>query len=181
MSESREDAPPAGGSAAEPYLRPRPAEKRATQQQVREVRARLLQGPGRKPEFEHELLCLFARNELSLHATLPVLAVGFFSLLWAPLLHAAAWLAIVLAMKLFMVAACLDFLSSARGEIGVAGWRRRLVWLELATSMTWAGVALLGLGTADRTATVFVLASLILLIAVKIFAPVRIVPLCAAA
>src|SRR5262245_32807772 len=137
MPESREGAPSAGGSAAEPPLRARPPEKRAAQQQVREVRARLLQGPGRKPEFQYELLCLFTSNELSLRATLPLLAVAFSSLLWAPLLHAAAWLAIVLAMKFFMVAACLDFLSRLRSEVGVVRWRRRFAGLELATSIAW--------------------------------------------
>jgi two-component system cell cycle sensor histidine kinase PleC len=181
MSECREDAAPDGGAASEPPLRLNAGEQRAAvQQRVRRVRSRLSQGPGLKPEFEYELVCLFARNELSARATLPLLAVALLSTLWAPLLQAGAWLALVVAMKSFMVAACLDFLARPRSEVSVAAWRRRFLWLELATSVTWGSVAVLGVGSADPAGCILLLASLTVLIAMRIFAPVRIVALSAA-
>src|SRR5262249_5311101 len=70
----------------------------------------------------------------------------------------------------FMVAACLEFLSRPRGEVSVAGWRRRFAWLDLATGMTWAGLGALGLGTADAASHIFLLASLVGLLAIRICA-----------
>ncbi len=171
MAEFLEDATPGRGAAAQPPPRIGAREQRvALQRRVREIRARLLQGPGVKPEFEYELLCLFARSEVSARTTVPLLAVVLASTLWAPPVQAGAWVAMVLAMKLFMVAACLDFLSRPRSEVRVARWRRRLLWLDLATGATWGGIAALGLGAADAAGHVFLLASLIALLAIRIFA-----------
>ena len=44
---------------------------------IRDLRARLSQGSTLKPEFEYELLSMFARNEMSARVTLPLLAVIF--------------------------------------------------------------------------------------------------------
>src|SRR5512145_2584514 len=148
MSEFREGAIPGDGAAAQPIPRIRAGEQRmALQRRVREIRARLLEGPGLKPEFEYDLIRLFALNEVSARTTVPLLAVTLASALWAPPVQAGAWVATVLAMKLFMVAACLDFLSRARSEVGVVRWRRRFLWLNLATGCALAGIAALGLGT----------------------------------
>ena len=137
---------------------------------VREIRARLLEGAGLKPELEYDLTRLFASNEVSARTTVPLLAVTLASVLWAPPLQAGAWVALVLAMKLFMVAACLNFLSRARSEVSVARWRRRFTWLNLATGATWGGIAALGLGAADAAGHVFLLISLVALLAIRIFA-----------
>ena len=171
MAEFLEDATLGRGAAAQSTPRIGAREQRmALQRRVREIRLRLLQGPGVKPEFEYELLCLFARSEVSTRTTLPLLAVVLASTLWAPPVQAGAWVAMVLAMKLFMVAACLDFLSRPRGQMRVARWRRRLVWLDLASGAALAGIATLGLGTGDTAGHVFLLASLIALLAIRIFA-----------
>ncbi len=171
MAEFLQDATPGYGTAAQPPLRMGAREQRvALQRRVREIRVRLLQGPSVKPEFEYELLCLFARNEVSARTTVPLLAVVLASALWAPPVQAGAWVAMVLATKVFMVAACLDFLSRPRGEARVARWRRRLVWLDLTTGTALAGIAALGLGAADAAHPVFLLASLVALLAIRIFA-----------
>ena len=121
---------------------------------MREIRNRLAHGTSRKPDFECELLCMFARKELSARVALPLLATIFAlaSTFWAPVLHAAVWLAAVIAMKLIVVAACRALLARPRLEVDVPLWRRRLVWLELANGTAWAGIAAVGLGTADATA-----------------------------
>jgi two-component system cell cycle sensor histidine kinase PleC len=141
----------------------------ATQEQVRELRARLSQGTDLKPEFEYELLAMFVRNELSARVTLPLLAVIFSlaSMFWAPVLQASAWLATVISMKFFMIAACRQFLAQPRNEVRVDKWRLKFVWLELASGLAWGGMAVVGLGGGDTASHVFILTSLIVLLAIR--------------
>jgi two-component system cell cycle sensor histidine kinase PleC len=170
MSERRERAPPGEGAAACPYPRtPGKDQRGSARQKVREIRARLVHGSCRKPDFDYELLCMFARKELSAGVALPLLAAIFAlaSTFWAPVLHAAAWLALVIAMKLVVVAACRSLFSRPRSEVDVGRWRRRLLWLELANGIAWGGIAVVGLGTADATGHVFMLACLIVLLAIR--------------
>src|SRR5688572_28661291 len=88
---------------------------------IKGLRARLSQGTALKPEFEYELLSMFVKNELSARVTIPLLAVVFSlaSMFWAPVTQASAWLATVISMKFFMIAACRKFLARPRGEIRV--------------------------------------------------------------
>jgi two-component system, cell cycle sensor histidine kinase PleC len=136
---------------------------------VRAIRARLLQGSVLRPEFDYELLAMFVRNELSARVTLPLLAVIFSlaSMFWAPVLQASAWLALVIAAKFFMIAACRKFLAQPRSTVRVADWRRRIVLLELASGITWGGMAVVGFGTGDTASHVFMLTSLIVLLAIR--------------
>ena len=169
MSELRECAAPGAGAAA-PVLRARAKDRRASaRQKVREIRARLVHGCNGKPDFEYDLLCMLARKELSSRVALPLLAAIFSlaSTFWAPVVHAAAWLAAVVAMKLIVVTACRRLLARPRSEVDVGRWRRRLLWLELANGIAWGGIALVGLGTADATGHVFMLACLIVLLAIR--------------
>src|SRR5262245_3674221 len=131
--------------------------------------SRLAQGSVLKPEFEYELLAMFVNNELSARVTLPLLAVLFSlaSMFWAPVGQASAWLAAVIAMKFCMIAACRKFLAQPRGDIRVDTWRDLFVWLELATGIAWGGMAVVGLGTTDAISHVFILASLIVLLAIR--------------
>jgi two-component system cell cycle sensor histidine kinase PleC len=159
-----------GGDTTSPRQRTRVKDPRAAmREQVREARVRLSQGTTLKPEFEYELLAMFARNELSARVTLPLLAVIFSlsSMFWAPVLQASAWLAMVISVKFFMIAACRSFLAQPRNGIRVDRWRRMFVWLELASGITWGGMAVLGLGAADTASHVFMLASLIVLLAIR--------------
>jgi two-component system cell cycle sensor histidine kinase PleC len=170
MAEFREDAIRGDGAAAQPIRVCAGEQRMALQRRVREIRARLTQGPDSRPEFEYDLIRLFALHEVSARTTVPLLAVVLASALWAPPIQAGAWVAMVLAVKLFMVAACLDFLSRARIEVSLVRWRRRLFWLNLATGAAWGGIAALGLGAADAAGHVFLLASLFALLAIRIFA-----------
>ncbi|HJZ43191.1 MAG TPA: ATP-binding protein [Hyphomicrobiaceae bacterium] len=141
----------------------------AAQERVRELRARLSQGTDLKPEFEYELLSMFVHNELSARVTLPLLAVIFSlaSMFWAPVLQASAWLAMVISMKFFMIAACRKFLAQPRSEVRIDKWRLKFVWLELASGLAWGGMAAVGLGVGDTASHVFILTSLIVLLAIR--------------
>jgi two-component system cell cycle sensor histidine kinase PleC len=136
---------------------------------IRDIRARLLQGTVLRPEFEYELLAMFVRNELSARVTVPLLAVIFSlaSMFWAPVLQASAWLALVISAKFFMIAACRRFLAQPRGTVRVDEWRRRIVLLELVSGITWGGMAVVGFGTGDTASHVFMLTSLIVLLAIR--------------
>ena len=136
---------------------------------IKELRARLSQGTALKPEFEYELLSMFVKNEMSARVTIPLLAVVFSlaSMFWAPVTQASAWLATVISMKFFMIAACRKFLARPRGEIRVDKWRELFVALELASGIAWGGMAVVGLGATDAISHVFVLASLIVVLAIR--------------
>ncbi len=183
MSELPEPACLSDGAAEAAFVHGDARDRRANaRQKVREIRNRLAHGPSRKPDFEHDLLCMFARKELSARVALPLLATIFSlaSTFWAPVPHAAVWLAAVIAMKLIVVTACRRLLSRPRLEVDVPLWRRRLICLELANGIAWAGIALVGLGTADATGHVFMLACLIVLLAIRMtFASAVMTVLCA--
>jgi len=136
---------------------------------LRDIRARLLQGTVLRPEFEYELLAMFVRNELSARVTVPLLAVIFSlaSMFWAPVPQASAWLALVITAKFFMIAACRKFLAQPRGAVRVDEWRRRIVLLELVSGVTWGGMAVVGVGAGDTASHVFMLTSLIVLLAIR--------------
>jgi two-component system cell cycle sensor histidine kinase PleC len=151
-------------------LRPRVKDARAAvQQHIRELRQRLSQGTQLKPEFEYELLTMFVKNELSARVTIPLLAVVFSlaSMFWAPVVQASAWLVTVITMKFFMITACRKFLAQPRGEVRVDKWREIFVWLEFASGIAWGGMAVVGLGTTDAISHVFILASLIVVLAIR--------------
>ncbi len=155
-------APQAGGRKR--------AAKSTLDPQVKEARARLSQGTTLKPEFEYELLAIFARNERQALITIPTLAViSLFALLfWAPnQLQALGWCALVIATKFFMTDACRQFLAQPRNDVHVDKWRRRIVFLELVSGISWAGMAMVAATTADTASHVFVLAALIVLLAIR--------------
>ncbi len=170
MAEPQQHSTDEDAATLGPVPRARAKDPRTTAQaQLREIRTRLSQGSTIKPEFEYELLAMFARNELSARVTLPLLAVIFSlaSMFWAPVVQASAWLAMVISVKFFMIAACRRFLSLPRVEVNVGYWRRMFVWLELANGCAWGGIAVVGLGAADAASHVFMLASLIVLLAIR--------------
>ncbi len=137
---------------------------------VRDVRDRPSQGTTLKPEFEYELLCMFARNEQSALITVPTLAViSVFALLfWAPNhLEALGWCALVIATKFFMTATCSGILDTPRSNLIVGPVKRRLIFIEFASGISWAGLATVGGTTGDAASHVFVLAALIVLLAVR--------------
>lgn len=136
---------------------------------LREVSERLVQGSAVKPEFQYELLSMFVRNELGAIATIQLLAVIFSlaSMFWAPIGEAIAWLLLVIFAKVALLELCRRFLATPRAEVDVAIWTRRLVMAELIGGLVWAGFALVGRGTTDSASHVFIFASLIVVLAIR--------------
>ncbi len=163
----------------------RDARKRASST-MRQHREKLAHGSEIRPEFEYELLSMFARNELGAAITMPAMAT-FFSLsamFWAPAFQAGLWLVLVIAAKQVLLKVAKRFLAQPRADIDIKLWRRYFIMAELLNGLTWAGFALVGTGMLGRTlfpeslfggnettllfsSHVFIFASLIILLAIR--------------
>ncbi len=145
-------------------------ERRAeTARQLREARDRLAHGTTIKPEFEYELLLMYVRNEIGAVATSPFLTLIFSlaCMFWAPVAEALIWLIAVFITKIVSVHQCYKFQEIPRGDVDIGKWRLRLFWAELASGFAWAGITLVGATTADSTSHVFVFASLMVVLAIR--------------
>ncbi|MGE0767148.1 MAG: sensor histidine kinase [Hyphomicrobiaceae bacterium] len=136
---------------------------------LQEVRERLVERSSIRPEFQYELVSMFVRNELGAIATIQLLAVIFSlaSMFWAPVGEAIAWLLLVIFAKVALLELCRRFLATPRAELDMRVWTRRLILAELVAGLVWAGFALVGAGTADAASHVFIFASLIVVLAIR--------------
>jgi two-component system cell cycle sensor histidine kinase PleC len=143
---------------------------------LRSTRERLTGSQSIKPEFEYELLAMFARNEVGAAVTMPALSIIFAlaAMFWAPMFEAGVWLVLVIAAKVVLIETCRRFLAQPPEQIKLAVWRRRLTLSELLNGVTWAGFALVGLGDQAMdgqstvfTSHVFLFATLIVVLAIR--------------
>lgn len=154
-------------------LRPERAKK---PDDLKLFRERLVNGSEIKPEFEYELLAMFARNETSAPLAMPALCIIFSiaSMFWASWAEAGAWIAAVIATRWLMNAQCKKLLAMPRTEVNVAEWRRFFLLLELLNGMVLAGFALIGFGgmhtghsEAAFSSHVFIFATLMVVLAIR--------------
>jgi two-component system cell cycle sensor histidine kinase PleC len=157
-------------------LRKRQAARKGTHEGVKAARLRLTRRSEIKPEFEYELMQMFARNELSAAVTIWALAAIFSlsSMFWAPWLESCVWLLLVITSKVVLLELCRRFVAQARPETDLAPWRRKFILAELFSGIVWAGFALVGIDNSAPAAQsavfsshVFIFASLIVLLAVR--------------
>jgi two-component system cell cycle sensor histidine kinase PleC len=143
---------------------------------IRVARQKLNKAPAIKPEFEYELLAMFARNEVGAAVTMPALALifGLASMFWAPATEAILWLILVIAAKVVLIELCRRFLAQPRQQIDIASWRRRVLLSEFLNGLTWAGLALVGFGlsgpaveTTTFSSHVFLFATMIVVLAIR--------------
>ncbi len=168
----------AAASTAKQQRTPRVAavQAPATSAGVAQARQKLMHGGTAEPTFAHELNLMFARNEVSAQATLLLLA-GIFSLasmFWAHWSQALTWLALVILAKVLLLECCRRYLATPLSELNLDVWRRRLMLAEATNGITWAGFALVGAGGGASLSNeyffsshVFVFASLIVIIAIR--------------
>ena len=166
-----EPSPPPG--------RPRRTPHAGRDAEVRAARSRLAQGATLAPEFEHELLAMFVRNELSARVTLPLLAVLFSlaCMFWAPVVQASAWLVLVIGVKFLMIRACRRFQARPAAEVDVGSWQRRFVRIELASGLVWGCMSLIQSDTNDASLHVFILTALVVLLAIRMTFASTVLPL----
>lgn len=157
-------------------LRKRHAARKGAGDDVKAARDRLTRGSEIKPEFEFELMGMFARNELSAAVTIWALAAIFAlaSMFWAPWGEGCMWLLLVIASKVILLELCRRFVAQARMDDDLSPWRRKFILAELFSGLVWAAFALVGINTQGQVAEtalfsshVFIFASLIVLLAVR--------------
>ncbi len=145
--------------------------------ELKAYRDRLTHGTTNKPEFEYELLTMFARNETSAPYAMPALCFIFYiaSMFWASFSEATIWIAIVIIAKVVMLDQCRRLLALPRSDVNVGEWRRHFIRIELINGISLAGFALIGISkTQDAIAPeaafsspIFIFATLMVVLALR--------------
>jgi len=146
---------------------------------ARLARQRLTQGPRIKPEFDYELLHMFASNELGAILTIPLLSIiiALASMYWTAPREPLIWLAALLGARTLLTKLCSRFAAEPRANCDVAAWRRRLIAAEAVYGLAWAGIALVGFNPADHSAHIFVFASLIVVLTLRLLFASTVMPI----
>ena len=129
---------------------------------VQEAREKLTHRTDARPEFEYELLLLFARNSIKASIILPVLAtiVALASLVWTPSFYVTIWLTALFFSSLILYYLCNSFIHTPRKKIKVHVWRKKIMLAELAHGISWGAISLFGLTSGDHRAHMFVFVTL---------------------
>ena len=145
---------------------------------VKEVRDRLGQTKGSE-RFQYELLLMFARNELTASLSIPLFAVilAVSTSFWAPLTHITIWLGAVFITKSIILILCRKLKNMQRKEVNVKQWRLKLTIAELFYGFAWAGIAFLSSSTTDQSAHIFIFASFIAVISIRMMFASTVMPL----
>lgn len=156
--------------------RARRARAKATDSDLKAYRDRLTHGTENKPEFEYELLTMFARNETSTPYAMPALCFIFYiaSMFWASFLEATTWIAMVIIAKVAMLDSCRRLLAMPRADVNVGTWRKHFFRIELINGIALAGFALIGISKgvsfapeAAFSSPVFIFATLMVVLALR--------------
>lgn len=154
----------------------KPAKPQRADAGLKAYRDRLAHGTENKPEFEHELLMMFARNETRDRFAMPAIYVFFFlaSLSWERSFEPFAWIMLVILTKFLMARTCEKFLNTPRSEINVGEWKARFIRLELLNGFFLGLFALVGFISGQGSASasmfsshVFIFATLMVVLAVR--------------
>ncbi len=142
--------------------------RRAAAQQVREARDRLTSTTGTRPQFDYELLRLFAQNRLSASLVILLLvgAVGFLSSIWVGAITAGTWTSSVLVIHAIVITKCRQFLSEPQASLDVRAWRLRFIMLDLFFGMAWMFILIHPVGVEENTGT-FMLFIMLLVVALS--------------
>jgi len=171
----------------------------AAQAEIKAVRGRLQSGSSIEPAFEHELLSMFARNEIKAAVTMPALSLIFSlaSMFWAPQYQAWIWLILVVLTKAWLLWQCGRLLADPDAASDIAAWRRKFITAELLTGLSWAGFAVVGIDLSplapllglsppaiqaiptslEISSNVFVFATLIVVLAVRMTFAATVIPI----
>lgn len=190
-------------NSAQTMARPsggQPRRTAASQAEIKAVRGRLQSGSDIEPAFEHELLTMFAKNEIKAAVTMPALSLIFSlaSMFWAPKYQAWIWLLLVILTKAWLLWQCGKLLADPDAASDIGTWRRKFISAELLTGLSWAGFAVVGIdlnpiwatlgidfGQAGYTiptslefsSNVFVFATLIVVLAVRMTFAATVIPI----
>jgi two-component system cell cycle sensor histidine kinase PleC len=171
MDDNAESVETAAKRPARPLRRSRPDDE------LKSYRDRLTHGTQHKPEFEYELMTMFARNETSAPFAMPALCFIFYiaSMFWASFIEATMWIAIVSISRVYMLDQCRRLLAIPRADVNVGQWRRHFIRIELMNGLALAAFALIGISItpvahaspATFSSHVFIFATLMVVLAIR--------------
>ena len=167
-------------AAIAPALPVRPRKTSGTgAESARLARQQMTQGASTKPEFDYELLHMFARNELGATLTIPLLAIiiALASMYWAEPQEPVIWLVVLLAARWNLTRLAQKFVSEPRAGLNVARWQNKLIAAETVYGLAWAGFALVGFHPADHSAHVFIFAALIVVLTLRLMFAATVLPI----
>ncbi|RMF07097.1 MAG: sensor histidine kinase [Alphaproteobacteria bacterium] len=148
-------------------------------QRLRDTREKLAYRSDTRPEFDYELLMMFVRNELGAAMTIPLLAVliGLAGLYWAPTHEILMWVSSVLVAKGVLLALCRQFAKQPRDDSKLREWRDKLTAAEFLHGVTWASIVFVSLPDADPSAHMFIFASMIVVISMRMMFASTVMPI----
>lgn len=158
---------------------PRKIQREATRLRVQEARERLANGYGAKPEFQHELLLKFVNNEISALVTIPLLTtiIALAMAFWAPMEEVAIWWVLVMGGRYVLMRTCFQFARVPVYDMNIGAWRKKLIRAEVLYGTTWACVALVALNSPDQSAHVFVFATLVVVLTIRLLFASTVLPI----
>lgn len=156
-----------------------PAGSRKVSTKVNDAREKLSYRSETRPEFEHELLMMFVKNELGASLTIPLLAIiiALAAMFWAPTREVVLWLSSVLISKGILLAHCRQFSRIPVSEVNLQEWRKKLTAAEFLYGITWACVAFISIKTEDPSAHMFIFASMIVIISMRVMFASTVMPI----
>ncbi len=174
MSLSTTATPP----QAVPKVRAQTGSRKANSS-VHDAREKLNYRSGSSPEFDHELLMMFVKNELGASLTIPLLAViiAIAAMFWSPADKVIIWLSSVFIAKGILLTLCRQFSKAPVAEVNLLEWRSKLTAAEFLYGVTWAGVAFLAMTNEDPSAHMFIFASMIVIISMRVMFASTVMPI----
>lgn len=169
-------------STATSDARHAPAQKTASRRsrsRIADAREKLTYRSDTRPEFDHELLMMFVKNELGASLTIPLLAViiALAAMFWAPTKDIVLWLALVLVAKGILLALCRQFSLQPRNDAGLRDWRQKLVAAEFLYGIAWATIAFVPVPNNDPSAYMFLFAAVMAVISMRMMFASTVMPI----
>ena len=121
--------------------RQRSDRRRAVSRTLKDVREQLNSDTGTRPQFDFELMLMYAKNRQGASFAMPVFALVMAGALSVPGDHvtAGSWLMVTLCVHALVLFLCSRFEKTARPDAPLRAWRTRFTLAELLHGMTWAG------------------------------------------
>ena len=122
---------------------------------------------------------MFARNELTASLSIPLFAVvlAVSISVWAPANQVALWLSAVFITKGIILSLCRRLTHLPRKKVHISTWRNRLIIAEIFYGLAWSSIVLIALTSDDQAVHIFIFASFIAVISIRMTFASTIMPL----
>ena len=137
--------------------------------QVNQVRDNLTSRSGNGPNFDYEILLIYANNQLHAPLVTPLLgtAVAIVLTVWVPITAALVWLCSILVSQGILMILCRGFVNARVTDIELRIWRSKISAAEFFYAVTWASLALIKVPDHNPETYVFMFATLIIVLAIR--------------